>query len=239
MNRVKFKSTSITKSFLKFKLDRWGLRRHEVNIVTAPSKLRNNQVFKEIEIDEQYPANQDLKNRYKRLKLPLNNIAEIKASSGLHSFVSSCSAKIKRRRDTVEKNLDEMFSSDQENDSDNSNFERKKAKLEDEVIEKHEKSVPSSLIQEPFHGFQEIETKTNALVNDATIQNINEQTASSKTIFSNLWTKLIQVDSNGNTFGMGSVLASPISDFNSDYDDDEFLEPSVLKQLDHNQEDKR
>jgi len=39
----------------------------------------------------------------------------------------------------------------------------------------------------------------------------------------------LQVNSNGNTFGMSSVLASPISDFNSDYDGEEVHETTQRK----------
>ena len=208
--------------------------------MTTLSKLRNNHVYKEDEIDNQYPANQNMQNRFKRLSLMSNHLTKNENSFAQNMPVSASSAIIKRRRDTIEKNLDEMFSSDQENDSDSNSNERKKARIEINESKGIDNLVLSSSIHEPFHGFQENETAISPQFDEATTQISEEKSASGRTVLSNLKAKLIQVDSNGNTFGMDSVLASPISDFNSDYDDDdEFLHPSLAEEIDNKPTDER
>ena len=180
-----------------------------------------------------------MQNRFKRLTLMSNHLTKNEKNYAQNMPVSANSAIIKRRRDTIEKNLDEMFSSDQENDSDSNRNERKRARIEIDESKGTDNLVPSSSIQEPFHGFQENETAVGPQFDEATTQNTEEKSASGRTVLSNLKTRLIQVDSNGNTFGMDSVLASPISDFNSDYDDDEFLHPSLIEEIDNKTTDER
>ena len=200
--------------------------------MTAASKLRNNHVYKEDEIDNQYPANQNIQNRFKRLTLISNHLTKNENNYAQNMPVSASSGILKRRRDTIEKNMDEMFSSDQENDSDSNCNERKKAKTEIDERKGINILAPSSSINEPFHGFQENETAISLQFDEATTKKTEEKSAPGRTILSNLKAKLIQVDSNGNTFGMDSVLASPISDFNSDYDDDEFNHSTLVEEID-------
>ena len=180
-----------------------------------------------------------MQNRFKRLTLMSNHLTKNENSFAHNMPVSVSSAIIKRRRDTIEKNLDEMFSSDQENDSDSNCNERKKAKIEIDERKGINILAPSSSINEPFHGFQENETAISLPFDEATSKKTEEKSAPGRTVLSNLKAKLIQVDSNGNTFGMDSVLASPISDFNSDYDDDEFLHPSLAEEIDNKPTDER
>jgi len=226
--------------WLRLKLDRWGLRRHEVNLVTEPCKLKNKRIYTEEEMDCQYPLNQDDQNRYKRLKLMLNHLPQTQISHNIQNVPdSSPSGNVKRRRDTVEKNLDKMFNGDQENDSDIFKPKRTKREIGNDTIEETKLTpVLSSSIQEPFHGFQENETGEETLVNDVSLHNANKELKHDRTIISNLSPKLIQIDVKGNTFGMTSVYASPISDFNSD-DDDGFSEPPTLEKISCTQADKR
>ena len=163
--------------------------------MTAASKLKSNHVYKEDEIDNQYPANQNMQNRFKRLTLMSNHLTKNENNYARNMPVSASSAIIKRRRDTIEKNLDEMFSSDQENDSDSNSNERKKARIEIDESKGTDNLVPSSSIQEPFHGFQETETAVSPQFDEATTQNTEEKSASGRTVLSNLKAKLIQVDS--------------------------------------------
>ena len=169
-------------------------------------------------MDSQYPLNQDDQNRYKRLKLMLNHLSQTQISHIHKVSGSSHSGNVKRRRDTVEKNLDKMFNGDQENDSDTFNPKRTKTEIGNGTIEET-KLIPalSSSIQEPFHGFKENETGEETLVNDVSLHNANKELKNGRTIISTLTPKLIHIDDKGNTFGMTSVYASPISDFNSDY----------------------
>ena len=191
-------------------------------------------------MDCQYPLNQDDQNRYKRLKLMLNHLPQTQISHNIHNVPdSSPSGNVKRRRDTVEKNLDKMFNGDQENDSDIFNPKRTKREIGNDTIEETKLTpVLSSSIQEPFHGFQENETGEETLANDVSLHNANKELKHDRTIISNLSPKLIQIDVKGNTFGMTSVYASPISDFNSD-DDDGFSEPPTLEKLSCTQADER
>ena len=207
--------------------------------MTTLSKLRNNHVYKEDEIDNQYPANQNIQNRFKRLTLISNHLTKNENNYAQNMPVSASSGILKRRRDTIEKNMDEMFSSDQENDSDSNCNERKKAKTEIDERKGINILAPSSSINEPFHGFQENETAICLQFDEATIKKTEEKSAPGRTVLSNLKAKLIQVDSNGNTFGMDSVLASPISDFNSDYDDDEFNHSTLVEEIDNKPTDER
>ena len=191
-------------------------------------------------MDSQYPLNQDDQNRYKRLKLMLNHLPQTQISHNIHKVSgSSHSGNVKRRRDTVEKNLDKMFNGDQENDSDTFNPKRTKTEIGNGTIEET-KLFPalSSSIQEPFHGFKENETVEETLVNDVSLHNANKELKHGRTIISTLTPKLIHIDDKGNTFGMTSVYASPISDFNSDYDD-EFSEPPTMEKISCTQADKR
>merc|ERR1712223_935132 len=226
--------------WLSLKLDRWGLRRHEVDLVTEPWKLKNKRIYTEEEMDSQYPLNQDDQNRYKRLKFMLNHLPQTQISHNIHKVSgSSHSRTVKRRRDTVEKNLDKMFNGDQENDSDTFNPKRTKTEIGNGTIEETELfPALSSSIQEPFHGFKENETGEETLVNDVSLHNANKELKHGRTIISTLTPKLIHIDDKGNTFGMTSVYASPISDFNSDYDD-EFSEPSTMEKISCTQADKR
>ena len=180
-----------------------------------------------------------MQNRFKRLTLMSNHLIKNGNNYAQNMPVSASSAIIKRRRDTIEKNLDEMFSSDQENDSDSNCNETKKARIEIDESKGIDNVAPSSSIHEPFHGFQENETAISPQFNETTTQKTEEKSASGRTVLSNLRAKLIQVDSNGNTFGMESVLASPISDFNSDYDDDEFYHSTLVEEIDNKPTDER
>ena len=152
----------------------------------------------------------------------LNELPEMQMPNTKNIPASSSPANIQRRRDTVEKNLDEMFSSDQEDGLDVNGPKRKKTRIDNDVEAQHNVHVSLSPILEPFYGFQENETSKSQQVN-----NSNKDQSNAKTVLasiSHLKPSIIQVDSNGNTFGMSSVLASPISDFSSDYDDDDVSE---------------
>jgi hypothetical protein len=159
-----------------------------------------------------------------------------KVEDGLSSSKDSrspiTSGKLKRR-DTIEKNLDEMFSSDQETELEMKEPKRKRQKHRDSVVSNEnlgQKISPPSPIMEPFHGFQEHEAnqiKLGAIAKGQTSK--GETNLSNFASMPHLTTSLLQVDLNGNTFGMSSVLASPISDFNSDFDGDENHESSEKK----------
>ena len=198
------------------------MRRHEVNLIFESPKFKNSRIYKEDECDRLYPMNQDEKNRYKRLRIMLNELPEMQMPNTKNIPASSSPANIKRRRDTVEKNLDEMFSSDQEDGLDVNGPKRKKTRIDNDVEAQHNVHVSLSPILEPFYGFQENETSKSQQVNNSNKDQSNVNTVLAS--ISHLKPSIIQVDSNGNTFGMSSVLASPISDFSSDYDDDDVSE---------------
>merc|ERR1712223_2218727 len=184
--------------WLSLKLDRWGLRRHEVNLVTEPWKLKNKRIYTEEEMDSQYPLNQDDQNRYKRLKFMLNHLPQTHISHNILNVPdSSHSGNVKRRRDTVEKNLDKMFNGDQENESDAFNPKRTKTEIDNGAIEETG-LIPalSSSIQEPFYGFKENETGEETLVNDVSLHNANKL-KHGRTFISTLSPKLIQIDDKG------------------------------------------
>ena len=212
------------------------MRRHEINLICESSKLKNSRIYKEEDIDRQYPNNQDDKNRCKRLRLMVDE-SPIQLPHTKNMLTSSNPANIKRRRDTVEKNLDEMFSSDQENDLDINDLNKKKARIDNEDKELKDNVPASSPILEPFYGFQENETNKCQHMNNANNDQSNLKTVSAS--IEHLKPSLIQVDSNGNTFGMSSVFASPISDFSSDYEDDEILEASIMGNLQCKEADTR
>ena len=209
------------------------MRRHEIEMVCEPSRVRNKRIYTEKEMDQQYPENESIKNRYKRLQkclyLPKMQLYDSKEYISVRTDKlesSQIPAKLKRRRDTVEKNLDEMFSSDQETDDKIKEPERKKQKINEgaKCHEDNDNNV-TPLIPDPFYGFRENETclkKQNIDIKYLEMENKGHfPTLSKIPLFA---TSFLQVDSNGNTFGMSSVLASPISDFNSEYDGEEVCE---------------
>ena len=103
--------------------------------------MRNKRIYTEAEYDQMYPENEAVKSRYKRLKLKsLDDILGMqiqKVEDGLSSSKDSqspiTSGKLKRR-DTIEKNLDEMFSSDQETELEMKEPKRKRQKHRDSVF---------------------------------------------------------------------------------------------------------
>ena len=183
-------------------------------------------------MDQLYPEKQFMKNRYKRLKTLTDTAFETQFQNITQpANLPVAPAKVIHRRDTVEKNLDEMFSSDTETE-----LEMKEIKPEmlqngnDENCRRiPDTNIPKSPTNEPFYGFQEDETCAKLPSKDT-----NTEICSNKVnlpILSNipkLSSSLLQIDSNGNTFGMSSVLASPISDFNSDYESDEIHESTLM-----------
>ena len=182
-----------------------------------------------------YPESEPVKNRYKRLKKLLDAPFEMHQQNIIDRPGTAVTpAKVHRRRDTVEKNLDEMFSSDQEAEIETKAPERKKIKYDnhDEFSDKLDNSVTLSPIHEPFYGFQENETcqnKYNKEVNTEIKSSISSLPCLSD--ISQVSSSPLKVDANGNTFGMSSVFASPISDFSSDYED-EILELTSLRKMD-------
>jgi hypothetical protein len=189
-------------------------------------------------MDQRYPEKECLKNRYKRLRtLPDTPFEMQHQNITQHASFSVAPAKVIHRRDTVEKNLDEMFSSDPETELEMKEPKRKKLKNGDDetCVKILDINVPLSPTHEPFYGFQEDESCRNEPSKE-----VNTKIQSSKSIhslsnISQINSSLLKVDSNGNTFGMSSVFASPISDFSSDYDDDEIQELPTLQNIDlHN-----
>ena len=184
------------------------------------------------------PKDEAMKSRYKRLKLISvddNLEKELKSMEDGLPFSSNLSekevnpAKIEKRRDTVEKNLDEMFSSDQETDLEMKEPRRKKQKTKDKSNENPDYiNAPPSPILEPFYGFDEQKTSHEKIDSSGGYDRKFPMSQGSTNIenhlkVSPLPSSLLQVDLNGNTFGMTSVLASPISDFNSDIECDETI----------------
>ena len=186
-------------------------------------------------MDKIYPQNQSIQNRFKQIMKTMGDPFQVSLHTPEDSNlplvigknVSEDQAKISSRRDTVEKNLDEMFSSDQETDFEmkepiRKHHNRNEKELCDDSFENAK--TPLHLL-EPFHGFMENET----------IQTKCEMTSKPPVPICNsdlfvlpeipsVSSNSLEVDSKGNTFGMSSVFASPISDFSSDYDDDDIAD---------------
>ena len=187
-------------------------------------------------MDQLYPAKQFMKNRYKRLKTLTDTAFETQFQNITQlANLPVAPAKVIHRRDTVEKNLDEMFSSDTETE-----LEMKETKPErlhngyDETCRKiTDTNIPKSPTNEPFYGFHEQESCRNELGNEVnTTIRRKKSSINAMSNISQIYSSLLKVDSNGNTFGMSSVFASPISDFSSDYDDDEIQGSAVLQNVD-------
>ena len=186
-------------------------------------------------MDKIYPENESIQNRFKQIMKTIDDpfqasLYKPEDSNPLLAIsknVSEARAKISSRRDTVEKNLDEMFSSDQETDFEMKEPLRKKHKRNERELcnDSFENAKTPLHLLEPFHGFMENET----------IQTKCEMTSKPPVPICNsdlfvlpeipsVSSNSLQVDSKGNTFGMSSVFASPISDFSSDYDDDDIAD---------------
>ena len=186
-------------------------------------------------MDKIYPQNQSIQNRFKQIMKTMGDPFQVSLHTPEDSNlplvigknVSEDQAKISSRRDTVEKNLDEMFSSDQETDFEMKEPLRKKHKRNERELcnDSFENAKTPLHLLEPFHGFMENET----------IQTKCEMTSKPPVPICNsdlfvlpeipsVSSNSLQVDSKGNTFGMSSVFASPISDFSSDYDDDDIAD---------------
>jgi len=186
-------------------------------------------------MDKIYPENESIQNRFKQIMKTIGDpfqasLYKPEDSNPLLAIsknVSEARAKISSRRDTVEKNLDEMFSSDQETDFEMKEPLRKKHKRNERELcnDSFENAKTPLHLLEPFHGFMENET----------IQTKCEMTSKPPVPICNsdlfvlpeipsVSSNSLQVDSKGNTFGMSSVFASPISDFSSDYDDDDIAD---------------
>ena len=187
-------------------------------------------------MDQLYPEKEFLKNRYKRLKTQPDTPFETKHQNITHhTNFSVAPTKVIHRRDTVEKNLDEMFSSDPETELEMKEPKRKKVNNggNGTCAENLDIKIHLSPTHEPFYGFKEDESCRNEPSNE-----VNAKIQSSKSSIhtlsniSEIYSSLFKVDSNGNTFGMSSVFASPISDFSSDYDDEGIQESTTMQNID-------
>ena len=219
-------------------LDRWGLRRHEVELVYEPNKVRNKRIYTESEYDELHAPNEAGKPRCKRINLKTfhdtpeqkSQKPEARHFSHEQNDLNITSGNIKRRRDTIEKNLDEMFGTGQA--AIEPPAKRNKKEQEESSHQKINVQMPPSPIMEPFYGFQEQES--NQVGNVEAVETLTTNRKSNNICppsIPSLSVNLPQVDLNGNTFGMSSVFASPISDFDSDFDcDDENEAPKSRHQ---------
>ena len=203
-----------------------------MELIDKQSRIKDHRIYTETEMDKIYPKNESIQNRFKQImkttgdpfQISLYTSEDTNLPLAISKNVSEAQAKISGRRDTVEKNLDEMFSSDQETDVEMKEPIRKKHKRnETELCDDSFENAKTPLhLLEPFHGFMENET----------IQTKSKMTSKPPVPICNsdpfvlpgipsVSSNSLQVDAKGNTFGMSSVFASPISDFSSDYDDDD------------------